>query len=192
MSDAAATALAHVAACGLAPAEGLVARELTGGVSCDVVAVTGGGLDVVVKRALPRLRVEAEWLADDRRALIEARALQLAGRVAPGRVPRVLDVDERRHTIVIERAPAAWREWRQELLAGRVDPAVGAALGAALATWHAIPPAELAGFEDTATFVQLRVDPFHRTTLLRHPDLAPRIEVFAAELLEQPAALVHG
>ncbi len=38
--------------------------RLSGGVSNDVLAVTGEDVHVVVKRALSRLRVAEEWYAD--------------------------------------------------------------------------------------------------------------------------------
>ena len=68
-------------------------EELGGGVSNVVLAVSWEDKRVVVKQALPRLRVEDEWLAKRERAVNEARALQLAARITPGRVPALLDVD---------------------------------------------------------------------------------------------------
>src|SRR5690242_9120375 len=74
--------------------------QLGGGVSSDIVAVTGPGVALVVKRALPRLKVEQEWLADARRVAVEARALRFAYAVAPDAVPQVLDLDEE-HSLAI-------------------------------------------------------------------------------------------
>ena len=102
-------------------AEQLRLETLTGGVSNDVVAVTGPGVDVVVKRALPRLRVAAEWLAAPSRAFTEAEALKMASRVLPGLVPGVLGVDEQDYLLVIERAPRDYIEWRSSLLVGHIE-----------------------------------------------------------------------
>jgi 5-methylthioribose kinase len=184
----------HLHGRGLLPAEARVRVEpLAGGVSSDIVAVTGPGIDVVVKRALPRLRVAQEWLADDERVVTEARALQLAARLAPGTVPAVLDLDEDSRTLVLERAPAGWRNWRDELLLGRVDETVARALGRALAAWHTgtagSPPA---AFTNTRVFVQLRIEPFYRMVAARHPQVAETIGATADALLQTRECLVHG
>ena len=50
---------------------------LAGGVSNVVLAITGEGKDLVLKQALPELKVKAKWVADQRRALVEARAIQV-------------------------------------------------------------------------------------------------------------------
>jgi len=188
--------LRHLRARGLVAADvPLQARPLTGGVSSDVYAVVGPGLDVVVKRACGRLRVADEWLADEERLVTEGWALRVAADLQPGAVPRVLDLDPSTRTLVLERAPRSWREWRAELLAGRVDPAVGELLGRTLAGWHEATRGEtrwLAGFADKTAFVQLRIDPFHRVVAARHPDLAPLIEAVVERLLARADCLVHG
>jgi 5-methylthioribose kinase len=164
--------------------------QLGGGVSSDIVAVTGPGVALVVKRALPRLKVEQEWFADARRVAVEARALRFAYAVAPDAVPQVLDLDEEHSLAIIALAPTGWANWRDELLEGRIDPLVGRRLGELLAVWHAAPvPPELT---NTDFFVQLRIDPFHRAIAARYPDLAPRIATVADRLLERKLALVHG
>ena len=86
--------------------------ELGGGVSNLVVAVTTPERRVVLKQALPRLRVADEWLAKRERALAEARALEIARELAPGSAPGVVDVDPDRCAITIEAAPADWRTWK--------------------------------------------------------------------------------
>ena len=47
-------------------------EELTGGVSNVVLAVKSGDKDLVLKQALPQLKVAAVWKADQRRAIVEA------------------------------------------------------------------------------------------------------------------------
>jgi 5-methylthioribose kinase len=184
----------HLLSRGLLTGRGAVTvYPLPGGVSSDIVAVSGPGVELVVKRALPRLRVAQEWLADDERIVREARALELAARLVPGAVPAVIDLDEETRTLVLERAPAGWRNWRDDLLEGHIDEAVAGALGGALVRWHAgtaaSPPAELV---DTRAFVQLRVDPFYRVVATRHPQLADRIGATADALLQTRTCLVHG
>jgi D-3-phosphoglycerate dehydrogenase / 2-oxoglutarate reductase len=166
---------------------------LPGGVSNDVIAVDAPGFQAVVKRALARLRVSEEWLADPARIETEGRALKLAGRLLPGAVPAVLDQAD--GYLVIERAPGGWRPWKEELLDGIADPCVAERLGHALGTWQH----ETAGrddivseFGDTTVFTQLRVDPFHRTIAERHPDLADVIGLTVEVMTRSRACLVHG
>ncbi len=170
-------------------------RALPGGVSGDVRAVVAPGLDVVVKRAHGELLVEDDWFADEERLVTEGWALRLAGDLTPEAVPKVVDLDPRTRTLVMRRAPRDWRNWRTELLSGNVDPAVGERLGHVLAEWHretARHPNQLSAFADETAFVQLRIDPFHRTVAERHPDLANAIDAVVQRLLERRECLVHG
>lgn len=163
---------------------------LGGGVSNIVLAVDGDGRRLVVKQSLPQLNVVEEWLAKRERALTEAAALAWAATVTPDAVPAVVDVDPDACALVLERAPGHWRTWKDALLEGTVDRDVAARLGTVLRRWHDATPPE--AVDDQEVFVQLRVDPYHRTVARRHPDLALRIEEVATRLLARRAAFVHG
>jgi aminoglycoside phosphotransferase (APT) family kinase protein len=193
-TPATARALASLRRLGLlrgdAPVEAL---ELEGGVSADVVAVAAPGLRVIVKRALPRLRVEQEWLATEERVATEAAALRLADELTPGAVPRVLAFDEADGQLVLEHAPPGWRDWRSQLLGGSVETGTARRLGELLSRWHHVTAGRaLPRFESLDPFVQLRIDPFHRTVAVRHPDLADRVDRVARRLLGARVCLVHG
>ncbi|WP_171057992.1 phosphotransferase family protein [Modestobacter altitudinis] len=185
---------AHLVHRGLAAAAGdLEVTALAGGVSNDVVAVRGPGLDVVVKQALGRLRVAEEWLADPARIDTEGRALRLAGQLLPGAVPEVLDLSD--GYLVIERAPEDWRTWKEDLLDGAVDVGVAEQLGRALGVWQRRTAGRAdvaADFGDVTAFTQLRVDPFHRTVAQRHPDLAAVIGRTVDVMAADRSCLVHG
>ena len=191
----AATVVAYLRGRGLLP-PGLPveASALSGGVSNEVLSVRGPGVDLVVKQALGRLRVQEEWLASTDRVLIEAGALRLAGRLRPGTVPTVIDVDEAAMTLTIAHADRSLRNWKTELLAGRLEEATAAALGSTLAAWHngTAGERELAARWPATAFVQLRIDPFHRFVAGRHPDLAPRLDQLTDQLLTRRRCLVHG
>lgn len=172
----------------------VTAEPLTGGVSNEVLAVTGDGVDLVVKQALPRLRVEQEWHADPRRILTEAASLRLAATIRPDDVPAVLDVDDSAMTLTISRADRSLRNWRDDLLAGTIDRRTGRRLAAALAAWHTATADQPQLREEfgTSGFVELRIDPFHRAIRDRHPALAVRVDEFADRLLTDRSCLVHG
>jgi 5-methylthioribose kinase len=177
------------------PGTPIRATELDWGVSNVVLAVEAEGFAAVVKQALPRLRVEDEWLAKRERSLTEARALELAARLVRGSVPAVLAVDEERCAFAIAKAPATWRNWKELLLAGNVHAGVGVQLGGLLATIHAQTSrdqAVLESFDDVEAFEQLRVEPYHRTVMERWPRLERAIGMVVEEMLDRRLCLVHG
>lgn len=178
----------------LAPGAEATVEVLAGGVSSDVLAVSAGETDVVVKQSLERLRVAAEWHAPPERVLTEAAALRLAAGFVPDDVPPILDVDARHLALVMGRAPRELRVWKADLLAGRADPGLGQRVGLVLGRIHrgsAADPDRLAGF-DRRVFEILRIDPYHRTAAARHPDVAAAVEQAVQVLLGEPVCLVHG
>lgn len=187
----------YLAGRGLIDPETATARSLGGGVSNVVLAVEDGTRRLVLKQALPRLRVADEWLAPVDRVITEAVALELAADLTPDSVPPVLDRDAARHTLVLAQAPAEWADWKRRLLAGEVDNATADRLGTLLARWHSLTrdqtgralPDRLA---DTKPFELLRVDPYHRTVARRAPEVAPAVLALVEEMADHRDCLVHG
>ncbi len=186
----------YLAARGVLPgSDGVLARELGGGVSNVVISAHHGDQRVVVKQALPRLRVHDEWLAKRERALNEGEALRLAAEITPGSVPRVLDVDGELCALTIEEAPETEVPWKERLLAGDSDPAVAQRLGQVLGAWHAATfrREDVAqAFGDLEAFDQLRVDPYYRTVARRRSQLAAPIDAYVARMEATHVCLVHG
>jgi aminoglycoside phosphotransferase (APT) family kinase protein len=91
--------------------------------------------------------------------------------------------------------PADHPVWKQELHAGRADPAFAARLGAVIAAIHAGTQgsAEIARrFANDATFHSIRIEPYLEATARVHTDLAEPLLALAAETLAAKMALVHG
>lgn len=166
-------------------------RPLGGGVSNVVLQVEADGRRLVVKQALPRLRVAQEWLAKRERAVTEGRALRLASSLTPDAAPGVVDIDPARCVLVIDAAPEDWAPWKSTLLTGDVDPETAARLGGVLGEWHA-RTTELDVPHDPEAFDQLRLDPYHRATAARWPELAPQLLGAVDELQDVHECLVHG
>jgi 5-methylthioribose kinase len=172
---------------GLAPAGAPIeVSELTGGVSATVIAARSPALAaaVVVKQALQKLRVEADWTAKQERTEIEAEALRLCERLTPGRVPRLLDHDPAEHVLVMELLPDDALNWQGEVAAGRAHADAGAWAGETLGRWHAQTsgdPTVAAAFADFESFEQQRLSPFYETVIERRPEAA----VAMAERLEE-------
>jgi 5-methylthioribose kinase len=160
-----------------------------------VLAAECGATSVVVKQALPRLRVPELWLAKRERAISEADALVLAATITPGAVPAVLDLDRDSCALTIAAAPRGWSTWKSRLLAGDADPAIASRLGSILGSWHRATVADdgvARRFADYEAFDQLRVDPFYRTVAQRHPELADAIGALMARMEATHLCLVHG
>lgn len=191
-------AAAYLADRGLASLDpAIVAEELQGGVSAAVIAVRSpaSGLAVVVKQALPQLRVSDEWLATQRRTETEAAAMRLCGSLTPGSVPRVLDADPDEHVMVMELLPDDARNWQAEIAAGRTHSADGRWAGATLGRWHGATAGSREvslAFDDFDAFEQLRLHPFLETLMERRPELADEIAPRLGELRAERRCLVHG
>jgi 5-methylthioribose kinase len=171
------------------------ARSLGGGVSNIVLLAETAERRLVIKQSLPQLRVAEEWLATRERVVTEAASLELAGRLTPGAVPAVVDVDPAAFAIAIEAAPADWDTWKEALLEGEAEPWIATRLGEILAVWHAQTTNDVEvreRFDDYEAFEQLRVDPYYRTVALRHPELAPQIEHTIEAMLARRICLVHA
>ena len=177
------------------------ASSLGGGVSNAVVRVDDGEESYVLKQPHPNLRVEDDWPADVSRVHNEAAAARVYARVVEEAgigdvvVPEVVFESREDHVIVVTCAPDGATMWKRDLLAGRVDADVAASLGRFLGASHRLA----AGmedvketFQDKTPFDQLRVDPYHRTTADRHPDLADPILAEAERVLSADRTLVHG
>lgn len=176
-------------------ADEIVATSLTGGVSNDVFAITAPGLDVVVKQALSKLRVDADWFASPARISTEARALEIAGAILPDNVPPVLALDPEQHLMVIGRAPRTSYEWKSDLMAGVVEDAIAVKLGQLLGHWHretAVGSGVDRSLGDRSAFIELRVDPFYRWVSGKHAAVRTTIDEVVERMLATKACMVHG
>ncbi|GAA3599162.1 S-methyl-5-thioribose kinase [Nonomuraea rosea] len=91
-----------------------------------VAAAEHGGL--VLKQALPYVRVDPTWPITPERNGIEGRALRVHNRVAPGLVPELYDADPDRHVIAIEDL-SDHRVWRGALNEGLRHEGAAADIG---------------------------------------------------------------
>lgn len=168
---------------------------LTGGVSCVVLAVASDAREIVVKQALPELKTKAKWVADQRRAIVEAEAMRVYQSITPDSVPELLDCDAANFTLTMSRLPNTCTNWKQDMLEGRIHPEMGEKLGKILAKWHnttAADEAIKAKFMEGELFEQLRVSPFYRAVAAKNPNLQAVINSLIEEITTEKIALVHG
>ncbi len=171
-------------------------EPLTGGVSSDIWRIDLPGGSVCVKRALPRLRVAADWQAPVVRNRYEARWMRRAGAAVPGITPALLGLDEEAGALAMEYlAPETHPLWKDQLRHGLADPGFAATLGQRLARIHAATagePAIAAEFPTDDIFRAIRLDPYLLAAAHAHPDLAPPLDALVAITLATKRALVHG
>jgi len=168
---------------------------LTGGVSCVVLAVANADVDLVVKQALPELKTKAKWVADQRRAIVEADAMRVYHSITPDSVPELIDIDPDNFTLTMSRLPHSCTNWKQDMLEGRIFPEMGEKLGGVLAQWHnaAAQSAEIKDkFMEDSLFEQLRVSPFYRSVKDKNPNLQDVISQLIGEITTIKTTLVHG
>src|SRR5262245_40772678 len=104
---------------------------LTGGVASDIWLVRSGAQEFVVKRALEKLRVAADWHAPVSRNAGEVAWFKRAGAAVPDAVPAILAHDLEQGFFAMSFLPPATHPvWKRELHAGRADPAFAAKVGA--------------------------------------------------------------
>lgn len=171
-------------------------EPLTGGVSSDIWRVELDSGPVCVKRALPKLRVAADWQAPVERNRYEARWMQVAASAAPGAVPALLGQDEATGCLAMAYLPAAEHPlWKAQLRDGHADADFAAAVAARLAAIHAATAnnaAIAADFPTDRIFFDIRLDPYLGATGRAHGDLALRFQALIAATQANKRVLVHG
>jgi aminoglycoside phosphotransferase (APT) family kinase protein len=181
---------------GLAGAGPLTGAPLAGGVSSDIWRVDTERGSLCAKRALPKLRVAADWRAPIERNLYEARWMQVADEAHPGCAPRVLGQHPRLGVLAMEYlAPARHTLWKQALRDGDVEAATAQAVGQILArihSWSAARPQLAAQFATDPIFFDIRLEPYLLATARRHPGLASALERLVETTRAHKLALVHG
>lgn len=152
---------------------GLTLTSLSGGVSCEVWKVDRTGAPpLVVKQALARLRVTAEWRAPPARAKAEVDWFRLVETILPGQVPHVVADDLVHDSFAMEYLePANHPLWKAELAAGNIDIAFAGRVGGDLAKIHAATAGRhdiAQAFDNGAQFHALRIEPYLLFTAQRH------------------------
>jgi 5-methylthioribose kinase len=172
------------------------AELLGGGVSNVVLRVTSPDGVIVLKQSRAQLRTKAAWYSDLDRVYREQAVMEAVGPLLPaGTVPAVLFADRPNYLFAMEHAPAEARVWKELLLAGSVDLSLGERAGFVLGRLHeatGLDPLIFGQFADPTVFVQLRIDPFYRRVMERHPDLAAAIAPLVDSLLTRREAICHG
>jgi len=179
-------------------AEGEAPRveALAGGVSSDIARVDAGGRSFCVKRALPKLKVAAEWRAPVERNHAEAEWMRVAADIVPDCVPRLLAEDRAAGLFAMEYlSPASHPVWKDELRDGRIDIAFAAVVGRRLARIHAATARrdDLARrFANDHVFYPIRLEAYLVATAAKHADARDALQRLVETTQRTKLALVHG
>jgi aminoglycoside phosphotransferase (APT) family kinase protein len=177
-----------------APAPPLL--PLAGGVSSDIVRADLPSGPICLKRALPQLKVKADWQAPVERNRWEVEWMRVAGAIEPSAVPRVLGEDRESGTFAMEFLdPAHYAVWKSRLLAGDANATFAAQVGARIASIHAHTAnrADLAdAFATDHIFFPIRLEPYLAATARAHPDLSSQLQRLIDVTGSTKLALVHG
>jgi aminoglycoside phosphotransferase (APT) family kinase protein len=180
----------------IAEGASVTGAPLTGGVSSDIWRIDLARGPVCVKRALPKLRVAADWQAPVDRNIYEARWMRRAAAAQPGAVPALLGQDPDTGTLAMDfLAPGQHPNWKLVLRDGVAEPEFAAAVGKTLARIHAATAADpmTAGcFPTDAIFYAIRLEPYLIATARVHPDRADALLALAERTQNTKLAMVHG
>ena len=182
---------------GLVSADQPVTLEpLAGGVSSDIYRVCLPDRTLCIKRALPKLKVKADWRAPVERNRWEVEWMRVAAGIVPSAVPEILGED--RVTGCFAMAYLASDDhpvWKTQLAGGAIDTATAAQVGDALGRIHAATahrPDIARRFPTDEIFYAIRLEPYLVATGRSHPDLAHRIDGLLGTTRTTKKVLVHG
>jgi aminoglycoside phosphotransferase (APT) family kinase protein len=172
------------------------AEPIAGGVSSDIWMVELGRRRVCIKRALPSLKVAAEWRAPIERSRYEFAWFERVAKLLPRNVPPLVARSADGRMFAMDFLPPEdHRLWKKSLLEGTVDADFAGSVGATLVAIHAgtaRDPQVAANFASDSIFRALRLEPYLVATAAKHPDLADRITAIVSVTAETRLALVHG
>ncbi len=176
--------------------EGASFEVLTGGVSSDIWKVSADGRVYCVKRALPKLKVAADWFAPVERNRFEVAWYRIANRIMPGSAPRILAHDDEAMLFAMDYLdPQTHKLWKTELRDGHADAKQAARAGSVLGRIHsqaANDDGVKAQFPRTDIFQAIRLEPYLEATADRHTDLRRQLLALRRRTAGIARTMIHG
>lgn len=171
-------------------------EALSGGVSSDIWKVTTRDRIFCVKRALAKLKVEADWFAPVERNRYEVAWYRVACKIVPGAAPQVIAHDEDVMLCAMEYLDGENHTlWKNELRDGRADPQQAAAVGSRLGRIHAGTAGDKGVermFPHNDIFHAIRLEPYLEATAQNHPDLKDQLFALSRRTEKIRLAMIHG
>jgi hypothetical protein len=173
-------------------------QQLAGGVSSRAMLVEreAPAESWVLKQALPKLRVAADWFSSPERMRREALALRWMPELLPsGSSPKLVWEEPDVHLLAMTAVPQPHMNWKVELLQGRGlehAEAFGGLLGIVhRRAWERRAEIRV-DFADRSFFETLRIEPYYRYAAARVPAAAPFLGALIEETDRVTETLVHG
>ena len=187
----------YLVSVGLLDYADVVSVETLGwGISNTLVKVMTSDRNMVVKQSLEYLRVKEEWKADRKRIYTERECISLLEHsLEPGSFPEIIYEDRPNFLFVMSSAPEGSMNWKELLISGDISSVIAEESGKLLRLFHNIDVKALGlkeVFNDLDAFIELRIDPYHRTVARLHSDVSNVVEREAERMLETQVSLVHG
>ncbi len=169
---------------------------LAGGVSSDIWRVDLADGPICVKRALPKLKVAAQWQVPVERNIYEHAWIDTVSRFCPQAVPRLIGHDPKSGLLAMAYLdPSEYPVWKAQLREGRADSAFAAQVGVTLSTIHCATAGDgdiRARFASDTIFHAIRLEPYLIAAGERHPDLVATLRALVEITAATKYALVHG
>ncbi len=171
-------------------------EALTGGVSSDIWKISADGRVYCIKRALPKLKVEADWFAPVERILYEVAWYKVANEKVPGSTPGILAYDENAMLCAMEFLdPKNHRLWKAELRDGKADAKQAMLAGTILGRIHSGAARDErveVRFPRRDIFQAIRLEPYLEATAAKHPDLKDPLLSLSHRTATTCLTMIHG
>lgn len=165
-----------------------------GGVSSDIIRIIReDGTSVIVKRALPQLKVKDDWFASENRSFNEVKAIGMVSAQFPGYVPKLVFYDNEFPIFAMDYVEG--KNWKSDLMNGNIDYTIAEKLGQFLSSLHNSSYYNnrwLGEFRDKTLFLELRISPYFEAMKPSYPLLEKDIDQVISILVNQDKVLVHG
>jgi 5-methylthioribose kinase len=171
---------------------------LGGGVSNRTVLVEfAGGKSLVLKQALEKLRVKADWFCSPERIHREAAGVRWLSEIAPaGAITPFVFEDLEHHVFAMEAVPQPHENWKTMLLRGDVQQDHVEQFGRLLGKMHRMDSAQRSRaqteFSDRSFFESLRLEPYYAYSAQNVPEAADFLNRLIADTRAHRMAIVHG
>ncbi len=169
---------------------------LAGGVSSDIWRVDLADGPICVKRALPELKVAAQWQVPVERNTYEYAWIDTVSRFCPHAVPRLIGHDPKSRSFAMAYLdPSEYPVWKAKLREGHADTSFAAQVGATVCAIHRTTAGDgdiQARFASDTIFHAIRLEPYLIAAGERHPDLAATLDALVETTATTKYALVHG
>ena len=169
---------------------------LTGGVASEIWKVETRKKSYCVKRALPKLNVEADWYAPIERNSFEVAWCRFVEKNLPGSAPHIFFHDEKNMLCCMEFLdPIHYSLWKNELRDGRGDPSQAKNVGQKLGRIHALSSDNKSiqsEFPRQDIFYAIRLEPYLEATASKHPHLKEALFSLSKRTSNTRPVMIHG